>query len=304
VNASGRPLPQTKLGAWRLAARPPTLTAAIAPVAVGTGVAIAEDGFDLVPMLAALFGALCLQIGANFANDAFDFHRGADTAARLGPPRVTQTGLLSSREVFTGMWIAFAFAFIAGIYLVYVGGLPIVIAGLASIVAAIIYTGGPWPIGYHALGDVFTFAFFGVIAVVGTAYVQTGDATKLAWLASIPMGCTVTAILVVNNLRDLETDRAAKKTTLGVILGDRGTRGWYTLLVVAAYVSALILPATASASPFVLLVLASSPFAIRLLRAVPGGTSGRALNPVLAQTARFDLVFGILLAVGLGIESA
>jgi 1,4-dihydroxy-2-naphthoate octaprenyltransferase len=268
---------------------------------VGTGVAIAEDGFALLPMLAALLGALCLQIGANFANDAFDFHRGADTAARLGPPRVTQTGLLSSRAVFTGMWVAFALAFLAGVYLVYVGGWPIVIAGLASIVAAIIYTGGPWPIGYHALGDVFTFIFFGVVAVVGTAYVQTGEATTLAWLASIPMGCTVTAILVVNNLRDLETDRTAEKTTLAVLLGDRGTRAWYTLLILAAYASALLLPATAGASPFVLLVLASLPFGLRLLRAVLGGLSGRPLNPVLAQTARFDLAFGVLLATGLAL---
>lgn len=288
----------TRRDAWRMAIRPPTLTAAIAPVAVGTGLAIGADVFDLLPMLAALVGALCLQIGANFANDVFDFKRGADTHERLGPPRVTQLGLLSQREVYAGMWMSFALAFIAGIYLVAVGGWPIVIVGLSSILAAIIYTGGPWPIGYHALGDLFTFIFFGVIAVVGTYYVQADGVSGRAWLASLPMGCTVTLILVVNNLRDIDTDRTAGKTTLAVLLGRAGTKAWYFTLLGGAYVlaAATIL---AGASPLVLLVALSLPFAAKLGRTIASDARGRALNPVLKATAQFDLVFGILFAVGL-----
>lgn len=297
VAAAARP---TKRDAWRLAIRPPTLTAAIAPVAVGTGLAIGAGKFDLLPMLAALIGALCLQIGANFANDVFDFQRGADTHERLGPPRVTQLGLLTQREVYAGMWTAFALAFVAGIYLVYVGGWPIVAVGLSSIVAAIIYTGGPWPIGYHALGDLFTFVFFGVIAVVGTYYVQAGGVSGLAWLASLPMGCTVTLILVVNNLRDIDTDRVAGKTTLAVLLGRAGTKAWYFALLGGAYVLAAATIA-AGASPFVLLVALSAPFAAKLVRTVAGEARGRALNPVLKATAQFDLVFGVLFAIGLAI---
>lgn len=292
----------SKRAAWKLAVRLPTLPAAVAPVAVGTGVAVGRDAFDLFPALAALFGALCLQVGANFANDVFDFKRGADTHERLGPPRVTQMGLLSPREVMVGMWTAFALAFIAGIYLVWVGGWPIVAVGLSSIVAAIVYTGGPWPIGYHALGDAFTFVFFGVAAVVGTYYVQAGEAAGLAWAASIAMGCTVTLILVVNNLRDIHTDRAAGKTTLAVLLGVQGTRAWFTLLLAGAFVAAALCWPLAGASPAVLLVALSAPFAAGPLRAVLGGAEGRALNLHLKATARFHLVFGLLFAVGLAVS--
>jgi len=287
-----------KLTAWKLAVRPPTLTAAVAPVAVGTGAAIGDGAFSWLPALAALFGALCLQIGANFANDVFDFKRGADTKERLGPPRVTQLGLLSSREVFAGMWLSFALAFLAGIYLVYVGGWPIVAVGLSSIVAAIIYTGGPWPIGDHALGDLFTFVFFGVVAVVGTYYVQADSVSGLAWLASLPMGCTVTLILVINNLRDIDTDRAARKTTMGVVMGRAGTRGWYLFLLAAAYALAGA-SIIAGASPLVVLVVASVPWAFAPVKAIVHDVRGRGLNPVLKATARFDLVFGLLFAVGL-----
>ncbi len=285
-----------------MAVRLPTLPAAIAPVAVGTGVAIHHDSFDLFPALAAMFGALFLQVGANFANDVFDFKRGADTHERLGPPRVTQMGLLSQREVFAGMWVAFAAAFALGVYLVSVGGWPIVAVGLSSIAAAIIYTGGPWPIGYHALGDVFVFVFFGVVAVAGTYYVQAGEVAGLAWAASIAMGCTVTMILVVNNLRDIATDRAAGKTTLGVILGAKGTRAWFTILLIAAFGVAVGTWLAGPASPAVLAVVLSLPFAWPPARAVLSGAEGRALNVALRATARFHLVFGVLLAVGLAVS--
>lgn len=293
--SSARP---QRLAAWKMAVRLPTLTAAVAPVAVGTGLALGDNEFAWLPALAALFGAICLQAGANFANDVFDFQRGADTGERLGPPRATQMGLLSPREMLAGMWLAFALAFAAGLYLVYAGGWPIVAVGLASILAAIIYTGGPWPIGYHALGDVFTFVFFGVVAVVGTYYVQAGAVSGLAWLVSLPMGCTVTLILVVNNLRDLDTDRATGKRTLAVVLGRRATRCWFLVLLVLAFALALA-TIPAGASPLVLLVLLSVPAAWGPSRAVLSGVGGRALNPVLKATARFDLVFGVFFAAGL-----
>ncbi len=287
------------LAAWVAAARPPTLTAAVAPVLVGTGAAIGDDVFSAGPMIAALFGAICLQVGANFANDVFDFERGADAGDRLGPPRATQTRLLTPAQMKVGMWAAFLLAFLAGIYLVVVAGWIVVVIGLASIVAGLIYTGGPWPVGYHALGDAFTFGFFGMVAVVGTYFVQAEAAPGLVWLAAVPVGCTVTAILVANNLRDIDTDRAAGKTTLAVVLGERGTRAWYVVLMVAAYGVAIALWPATRVEPWALLVLASLPFALAPLRAVAGGTAGRALNATLVQTARLHLIFGVLLALAL-----
>ncbi len=287
------------IGAWRAAARPPTLTAAVAPVLVGTAAAIGDGVFSAGPFVAALFGAICLQIGANFANDVFDFERGADAGDRLGPPRATQVGLVTPTQMKVGMWAAFLLAFLAGIYLVVVAGWIVVVIGLASIVAGLIYTGGPWPVGYHALGDAFTFGFFGMVAVVGTYFVQAEAAPGVVWLAAVPVGCTVTAILVANNLRDLATDQAAGKTTLAVALGERGTRAWYVLLLAAAYGVAIALWPATGVEAWTLLVLASLPFAFAPLRAVAGGTVGRALNVTLVQTARFHLIFGLLLALAL-----
>ena len=287
------------IGAWRAAARPQTLTASVAPVLVGTGAAIGDDAFAAGPFVAALFGALCLQIGANFANDVFDFLRGADTAHRLGPPRATQMGLLTPTQLKVGMWAAFLLALLAGVYLVVVAGWIVVVIGLASIVAGLIYTGGPWPVGYHALGDAFTFGFFGMVAVVGTYFVQADAAPGVVWLAAVPVGCTVTAILVANNLRDIATDREAGKTTLAVVLGERGTRAWYVLLLVGAYGVAIALWPATGVEAWALLVLASLPFAVAPLRAVLGGTTGRTLNATLVQTARLHLVFALPLALAL-----
>lgn len=287
------------IGAWRVAARPPTLTAAIAPVLVGTGVAIGDNVFAAGPFVAALCGAIFLQVGANFANDLFDFQRGADTEERLGPPRAMQLGLLTPSQLKLGMWAAFLLAFLAGIYLVLIAGWIVVVIGLASIAAGLLYTGGPWPIGYHALGDAFTFGFFGMVAVVGTYFVQAETTSGLVWLAAVPVGCTVTAILVVNNLRDLATDQAANKTTLAVMMGDRGTRAWYLVLVVASYCIAIGLWPATQADYWILLVLISLLFAIVPLWTVARGTTGRNLNGTLVQTARLHLVFGVLLALAL-----
>ena len=194
---------------WLLAVRPPTLTAAVAPVLVGCGLAWGAERFAAGPALAALAGAVAIQVGANLANDVSDFRKGADTAARIGPPRVTQLGLLSERQVLCGMWTAFALAALCGVYLAAVAGWPVVAIGLASIAAALAYSGGPWAFGYRGLGEPFTFVFFGLIAVGGTYFVQAGSWGGAALAAALPVGCTVTAILVVNNVRDIETDRAA-----------------------------------------------------------------------------------------------
>ena len=269
---------------------------------VGTGLAIGRGAFAAGPAIAALIGAICLQIGANLANDLFDFERGADTHERLGPPRAAQMGLLKARELRLGTAVVFGLAMVAGLYLVYEAGWPIVVVGLASIAGALVYTGGPWPAGYHALGDLMTFVYFGVLAVAGTYYVQAGELPGAALLASLPMGCTVTAILVINNLRDIPTDRETGKKTLGVVIGDRATRWWYTLLMVAPFVLAIAAWPLGVGGPWVLVSLAATPMAFKLVRGVLDGMNGRALNPFLKATARFDLLFGLLFGLGLALS--
>ena len=302
MTAVGTPI-LGKRRAWKLAVRLPTLTAAVSPVLVGSGVAIHQHVFSLAAALAALLGAICLQVGANFANDVFDFKRGTDTADRLGPPRASQLGLLSTKEMLAGMWLAFAFATGAGVFLVWTAGWPVLAVGVASILAAIAYTGGPWPTGYHALGDLFTFVFFGPVAVAGTYFVQAGDVSTLAWLASIPVGCTVTMILVVNNLRDIPTDRQTGKRTLAVVMGDRWSRWWFVLLAKVA-VAIPLLTAVTGLAPWGVLVLPIAAWWLwpPMKAVLLTGTHGRALNPVLKATARFNLVFGLAWAVTLAIR--
>ncbi|MCB9482921.1 MAG: 1,4-dihydroxy-2-naphthoate polyprenyltransferase [Dehalococcoidia bacterium] len=287
--------------AWVLAIRPPTLTAAVVPVAVGAGVAIRDGYWAPLAALAALVGALALQIGANFANDLSDFRRGADTEDRLGPPRATQLGLLSQRQVTTGILVSFGLATVAGLYLVYVGGWPIIAIGLASMLAAVTYTGGPWPFGYRGLGELFVFIFFGVVAVAGTYYVQAGEVSGHVIAASIPVALTVTAILVVNNVRDIDTDRVAGKFTLAVYLGRKLARTEFVVVVAGAYLAAASLWLLGDYSGWVLLSWLSVPVAI-----VPGGavlarTDGPSLNEALRSTARLHFVFGILLALGVAL---
>lgn len=301
-----RPLPRPRVPRARLwwqAARPATLPAAVAPVLVGTAAGLADIGgasaLRALPFVAALLGALLIQVATNFANDYSDFHRGADTHERMGPTRVTQAGLLTPAQVRRAIGVTFGLAVIVGAYLVWVGGWPIVAIGITSIVCALAYTGGPWPYGYHGLGDVFVFVFFGLVAVGGSAYVQTGTWSTLALLAAIPMGLLVTNILVVNNLRDLPTDRAAGKRTLAVRIGDRATRRQYALLAALAYATPVLLLATGRASAWVLLPLLTLPLALRAVRAVMGGLAGRELNPMLARSGQLQLLYGTLLAAGL-----
>ncbi len=288
----------TPLQIWLLAARPKTLPAAAVPVIVGTAVAISEGVFRPGLALAALLGALLIQIGTNFANDVFDYQKGADTTARLGPLRVTQAGLLSPGQVLAGMWLTFGLAILIGVYLVVVGGWPIVVIGLLSIASGIAYTGGPFPLGYRGLGDLFVFIFFGLVAVCGTYYVQAGVVSAAAWWASIPIGLLATAILVVNNLRDIDTDRAAGKKTLAVRFGAKGARTEYALLVGLAYLIPGMMWLASISTPWVILVWLSIPLAIRQTKLVFTET-GRVLNQALAGTARLELVYGVLFSVGL-----
>ena len=289
------------LRVWVLAARLPTLTAAVAPVAVGTGVAIRDDVAALGPALAALLGALAIQVGANLANDVSDFRRGADTEARIGPPRVTQLGLLSERQVVVGMWAAFAVATLAGLYLVAAAGWPVVAVGLASIAAALAYTGGPWPFGYRGLGEVFTFVFFGLVAVAGTYYVQAEEVTGGVLAAAVPVGLTVTAILMVNNIRDIETDAAAGKRTLAVMIGRSRARWLFLATVAIAYLWVAALWLVGDFSAWTLLAWATLPLAIAPTRVVLTSTDGPTLNAALRATARLHLAFGLLLALGVAL---
>jgi 1,4-dihydroxy-2-naphthoate octaprenyltransferase len=288
------------LRAWVLAARPATLTAALAPVAVGTACALAEGALRAGPGLAAVFGAVLLQIGANFANDVYDFEKGADTAERLGPTRAVQAGLIAPRSVRVGMAVVFGIALLVGVYLTLSAGPAIVVIGLCSIAAAILYTGGPYPLGYYGLGDVFVFLFFGLVAVAGTTFVHTHAWSSLSLAAALPMGALSTAILVVNNLRDRETDARVGKRTLAVRLGRRGALAEYVFLFALSYVVPVALFAVGRLGAAVLLPLLTLPLAVVLLRRVMAG-QGRALNPLLGQTARLLLLFALLFALGIAL---
>jgi 1,4-dihydroxy-2-naphthoate polyprenyltransferase len=290
------PLKPAGLGVWLMAARPRTLTAAVTPVAVGSAVAASQGSFQPLPALAALLSAVSLQIGTNLANDYHDFERGADTAERVGPRRVTQSGLVPPRTVRAAAIGMFALAFAVGIYLTVVGGWPILVVGVASIAAGWAYTGGPWPLGYHGLGEAFVFVFFGLVAVAGTVFVQAHAVPAAAFIAAVPVGALAAAILVVNNLRDIVTDAKAGKRTLAVRIGPGPTRAQYALLLAVAFAAPFALRAVAG--PWALLPLAALPLAIPPLRLVLR-QSGAALNPALGDTARLQLVYGLLLAVGL-----
>lgn len=297
MSAAAGPAPGS-LGAWVLASRPKTLPAALAPVLVGTACAHAASGFRPGPAAAALAGALLLQVGANLANDLFDCEKGADTPERLGPTRAVQTGLLSPSAVRAGMVVVFTLATLVGLYLAWVAGWPVVAIGVCSIAAAVAYTGGPYPLGYHGLGDVFVFVFFGLVAVAGTAFVQVGEVPTLAWWAAVPVGCLATAILVVNNLRDIDTDAAAGKRTLAVRLGRRGSAVEYAALLLAAFAVPPALVGAGSLGAAGLLPLAALPLAVSRTRRV-AEDQGAALNASLAGTARLLLVFSLLLGLGI-----
>ena len=289
---------QNLLQIWWLAIRPRTLPAAASGVVMGSALAWRDGLFNFWPALAALFVALLLQIGSNVANDVFDFERGADTADRQGPLRVTQAGLLTPAQVKRGMWIIFFLAALCGLYLASLRGWTVVWIGVAAIVSAIAYTGGPFPLGYYGLGDVFVFIFFGLAAVAGTYYVQVGSVSAAAWWMSVPIGLIITAILVVNNLRDLENDRKAGKHTLAVRLGEKATKTEYVLCMGIAYLLLPVLVILKLVPVTTLLAWLSLPVAIKTLRTVFTQT-GRPLNAALAGTGQTALLYSVLFWVGM-----
>ena len=301
--------------AWVAAARPQTLPAAAAPVIVGVGLAVHDGVAAVAPAVAAFVGAALIQIGTNFANDYYDAIQGADTDDREGFTRVTQAGLIEPRQVKAAMYLTFAAAVVVGSYLVYVGGVPILVIGLLSVISGIAYTGGPYPLGYHGLGDLFVFVFFGVIAVTGTYYVQAaavladpltttipaGTITLEAVVASLPIAAISTNILVVNNIRDKAEDETTGKRTLAVRFGYGFSRAEYIGLLAVAYLVPVWLWLATAFSVSVLLPLVTLPVAIRVAETIRTETSGAALNPALETTGKLLAGYALLFGVGLAI---
>jgi 1,4-dihydroxy-2-naphthoate octaprenyltransferase len=286
---------------WLLAIRPKTLPAAAAPVVVGAALAYGDGGFQLITTVVILLVALLLQIGSNLANDVFDYEKGADEGERLGPTRVAQSGLLTPGEIKRGMGIVFGASAILGLYLVFIGGWPILLLGVTAILAAIAYTGGPYPLGYHGLGEAFVFLFFGLAAVAGTYYLQIGAITPVVWWMAVVMGLLITAILVVNNLRDLENDRRSGKRTLAARFGPRFARLEYLFCILAAYFIPAGLILTGRLTPWAGLALLTLPLTARLVRSVYAD-QGRALNKTLAGTGQLALFYALTFALGMLLE--
>jgi naphthoate synthase len=291
---------RTVWGAWWLAIRPATLSLGIVPVLVGTACAFRVGGLDVRAAVAALAGAVLLQIGANLSNDVFDFEKGADTFQRLGPIRVVQSGMLSAAAVRVGMTVSFGLATVAGAYLVFVAGPVVVVIGLLAIASAIAYTAGPYPLGYNGLGEVFVLLFFGLVAVVGTAFVQVRAVPGLAWLASAPPGLLSAAVLAVNNIRDRESDARVGKRTLAVLLGRRGAFSEFVTLLGLSYAVPVIMIAARMTGAAVLLTWATLPMALMLVRRL-AHDDGQALNRSLIATARLTLLFGVLFSAGIAL---
>jgi 1,4-dihydroxy-2-naphthoate polyprenyltransferase len=283
---------------WVAGARPKTLPAAVAPVLVGSGVAAALDGFRLLPALLALVVALALQVAVNYANDYSDGRRGTD-ADRVGPMRLVGSGAAPARQVLLAAGLAFGVAALAGLALAALSSWWLVAVGAVCIAAAWTYTGGPLPYGYRALGEVFVFVFFGLVAVVGTTYAQTLAVEGLAVAASVPVGLQIVALLVVNNLRDIAGDAAVGKRTLAVLLGERATRGFFVVLLVG---SLAVVLAIGLARPWALLGLLAAPLAVPPLRTVLQGGTGPTLIGTLQGTGLLTLATGVLLAGGLALS--
>lgn len=290
-----------RIGAWVVASRPRTLPTALAPVILGLALAYPTSSFDWLAALAALMGALSLQIASNIANDVFDFEHGKDTSERLGPVRAVQSGLLTPSQARTGLVVVLALCVLIGSYLVYRGGWPILLIGLSSMLAAVAYTAGPYPLGYHGLGEFFVFLFFGPVAVVGTQY-AVSQATNLdAYLASLSLGALATNILIVNNLRDRAEDARTGKRTLAVRFGERFTLRLAASMLLVAYAMPLcLLVSRHTPWPLVLSSL-TLPFAIGWLRKLRT-VRGREMNALLAQAAKLVFFFAVLCAIGLRVS--
>jgi 1,4-dihydroxy-2-naphthoate polyprenyltransferase len=284
---------------WLMAARPRTLPAAIAPVLVGTALAGFMHVFHPLRFVAALLGAMFIQIGTNLSNDYSDARRGADAEDRLGPVRVTAGGLVPPRQVLVATYITFGLAVLFGIYLIVVAGWQLLIVGAASILAGVAYTGGPKPYGYEGLGELFVFLFFGIVAVAGSYFVQLKHLHWEAFALAVPVGLLAAAILVVNNIRDIDSDRRAGKRTLAVKLGRQRTRAMFAGVVYLAYLLTPLTWVFGPATAWVMLPWLTLPLAAGVVRVVRSRTDGPSLNGALAQSGMLQLAFCMLLSAGL-----
>ncbi|OGU30997.1 MAG: 1,4-dihydroxy-2-naphthoate polyprenyltransferase [Ignavibacteria bacterium GWA2_35_9] len=288
----------SKFHSWLLASRPKTLLASVVPVMVGTALAINVDKFNPLVTLVALVCSLLIQIGTNFTNDLYDFYKGADTVSRKGPVRVLAAGLISVKEMKTGIIIAFLSAFILGLYLVYIGGIIILAIGVLSILAGIAYTAGPYPLAYKGLGDIFVFMFFGLIGTMGTFYLQANELSLPAFLSSIPVGSLITNILVVNNYRDIETDRIAGKNTLAVKLGKTFTQYQFIFLIFVSFIVPLLLFLFFDFKFWIFLPYLTLPVVYKTISML-FTLDGVQLNETLELTAKLSAMYGILFSAGL-----
>ena len=287
-----------KFDAWILASRPRTLAAAVIPVVVGSSIAIHDGVFHPIAALVALICSLLIQIGTNLVNDLFDFLRGSDKKNRIGPQRAAASGLLSKYEMKVGIYFTFGLSFFLGLYLVYLGGIFILVIGVFSILAGIIYTAGPFPLANNGLGDIAVFIFFGLAGTVGTYYVQANEITAMVFWSSIPVGALITNILVVNNYRDREEDHSNGKNTLAVIFGDKFTRIQYVFFMIVSYAILFVVYFTYKKSFLIFLPLLSLPLSIKLIRMI-FTLRGRELNKTLELTARLSAIYGLLFAAGI-----
>ncbi len=286
------------LDSWILAARPPTLWAAVAPVLVGSALAARAEVFRTDAAVVALVAAVLIQIGVNFANDVADGTRGTDEN-RIGPTRAVASGLITARQMWVGIAWAFGLAAVAGLYLIKLGGPWILVIGIVSIIAALGYTNGPIPYGYYGLGEIFVFVFFGLVATAGTRYVFDRSIETGTWVGGVSMGLLASAILLANNVRDIDTDRESGKRTLAVILGRRPSVIFYALCIVGSILVPVFGVAVDWLPPGALLILAALPLGLPMIRALQRERSGPALIGVLKGTARFQIIVAVLLAFGI-----
>ncbi len=291
--------PRSPVHIWVMAARPRTLPASVAPVLVGTSLALGAGHFHPLAFAAALLGAVFIQVGTNLSNDYSDARRGADTEERLGPVRVTAGGLVPPSQVLLATYATFGLAVLCGAYLVAVAGPELIAVGAASILAGVLYTGGPRPYGYEGLGELFVFLFFGIVAVAGSYFVQVQRLPWQAFAIAVPVGLLASAILVVNNVRDLETDRRVGKRTLAVRLGRKRTRVLYAAMLTLAFAAPPLLWLAGGMTPWLLLALLPLPLAFKLVDVVRTRVDGPALNAALARTGALQLLFCLLLSAGL-----
>ena len=286
---------------WVLGARPRTLPAASSPVLIGWGVALGIGQFHVLPAMAALLCALLIQIAANLINDVVDFQKGTDSSERLGPLRVTQAGLLTPHQVWMGVGVTIGLAGLAGLYLAYTAGALVLVIGAACILGAFAYTMGPFPLAKNGLGDLFALLFFGLVGVCGTVFVLTGKVPAAAWWGGLGAGVQITNILVVNNVRDIESDRRAGRKNIAVVFGRKGGELEYFILLVIAFVVPLAAFGLGQVPAWALLTYLSLPEAVTLARTFHQTPTGRKLNGILAQTARLLLFYSVLFGFGLAL---